>query len=148
MSKDFPESYNIYRKGKTAAQFKIGANIDRPGIFVDLTDKPKGDAFDWKDKITIKLGLNDLGAMLSTIKNNEKELKLFHDPGAGTDDKGSVSRTITLVRNDSKQKGYYFNVTSSQDGKAKRISVAMNNSEITILECLITVTIPKMLRWK
>ena len=139
------KSFDIYRRGKVAAQFKLQPDIERPGVFVDLTDKAKGDGFDWADKVTIKLGVNDLCAIASGLSNGDKEIKLFHDPGAGTEDKGSISKNISFTKSTT---GYFMNVSIVKDRKPlKRISVAMSPPEIYALIVLFEIAIPKILRW-
>lgn len=141
----FIKSFDIYRRGKVAAQFKLAADIDRPGIFVEMSDKPKGDGFDWKEAVRFKLGLNDIAKVANGLTNSEKEIKLFHDPKAGTAEKGHTNKNISFVKSDN---GYYMNVGIVEDRKpVKRISVAMSKDEVYELIVLLNISIPKILRW-
>ena len=66
----YSKSYGIYRKGKVAAQFKLQDKIERPGVFLELSDKPKGDGFIWDEKIVVKLGMPDLGKILDGLERS------------------------------------------------------------------------------
>lgn len=141
----FIKSFDIYRRGKVAAQFKLAADIDRPGIFVEMSDKPKGDGFDWKEAIRFKLGFNDIAKVANGLTNLETEIKLFHDPKAGTAEKGHINKNISFKKSDN---GYYMNVGIVEDRKpVKRISVAMSKDEVYALIVLLNISIPKILRW-
>jgi len=141
----FIKSFDIYRRGKVAAQFKLAADIDRPGIFVEMSDKAKGDGFDWKDATRFKLGFNDIAKVANGLANSDEEIKLFHDPKAGTTEKGHINKNISFKKSDN---GYYMNVSVMEDRKlVKRISIAMSKDEIYILKVLLDISIPKILRW-
>jgi len=143
--KKYPKSFDIYRKGKAAAQFKLAADIDRPGVFLELSDTPKGDGFLWDDKVTVKLGIPDLTKIASGFNNGTEEIKIYHDPGAGTDDKGKISKNISFKRSAT---GYYMNVSVVKDRvPVKRINVAMSMDEVFALTVLFETAITKILRW-
>ena len=141
----FMKSFDIYRRGKVAAQFKLAANIDRPGIFVEMSDKAKGDGFDWTDPIRFKLGFNDIAKVANGLTNSDSEIKLFHDPKAGTTEKGHINKNISFKKSDN---GYYMNVSVMEDRKLiKKINIAMSRDEVYILKVLLDVSITKILRW-
>ena len=142
----YSKSYGIYRKGKVAAQFKLQDKIERPGVFLELSDKPKGDGFIWDEKIVVKLGMPDLGKILDGLERSLDNITLFHDPGAGTDSKGEVSKNIQFKK--ANEGSYYMNVSLVQNRKVvKKISIALNSAEVRTLMCLVDVAIPKILGW-
>lgn len=143
--KKYPKSFDVYRKGKAAAQFKLAADIDRPGVFLELSDTPKGDGFLWDDKVTVKLGIPDLTKIANGFNTGAEEIKIYHDPGAGTDDKGKISKNIAFKRSAT---GYYMNVSVVKDRvPMKRINVAMSSDEVFALTVLFETAITKILRW-
>ena len=150
MSDKFIDSYDIYRRGRAAMQFKLGLNVRdgaKPGVFIDMTDKPKGDAFDWNGKVTIKLGINDLGMILSGLDKSLDKIEMIHDPGAGSDSKGAITKSITIVKNP-KRAGYYFNIVVSENKKmTRKISVLMSDADIAILKSILNVAVCRILRW-
>lgn len=144
--KAYLKSYGIYRKGKVAAQFKLQHEIERPGIFLELSDEPRGEGFNWDNKITVKLGMADLGKILDGLETSTEEISLFHDPGAGTEHKGEVSKNIQFKK--AAKGSYYLNVSLVESRKVtKKISIALSPAEVRTLMCLIDVAIPKILGW-
>ena len=142
----FMKSFNVYRKGRAAMQMKIGTDTERPGIFIDMSDEPKGDAFNWSNKITVKLDLNDIGSIIHGIEQGE-DVKLYHDPGAGTTNKGQIGKNISLAKSTKGQR--FFNVSVMKDRKEiKKISIVMNDSEIACFKVLLQYSIPRLLRWE
>lgn len=147
MKTNFRKEFGIYRKGKVAVQFKLNENIERPGVFMELSDKPRGDGFDWSEssKITVKLGINDLLAIAHCLSSGSESIQLYHDPMAGTGNKGAISKNIQLIRN---AKGYYINVSLVEKGKqSRKISVPASHPEIYALVMLFNQAILKILRW-
>jgi len=143
--KKYAKSFDVYRKGKAAAQFKLAADIERPGVFLELSDTPKGDGFLWDDKVSVKLGIPDLMKIARGFNNGAAEIKIYHDPGAGTTAKGQISKNISFKQSST---GYYMNVSVVKDKvPIKRVNVALSSDEVFTLTILFEVAITKILRW-
>lgn len=98
--------------------------------------------YNWKEKITMKLGLRDISQILVDVKAPDG-VKIVHDPKAGTEEKGKFFKTLTVKKG--QKAGTFFWTLSSTTGGA--ISVPVDKYEQTILFTFLKYSMPKLLAW-
>lgn len=158
-SKYYPEfrSYKPNKAGNGAAtKFQIRAgpnqnNQERVMLFVQSAmqtgvGEDENASFGWKDEsktLTIKLGVNDVGEILSVIYGVKQqagsEKGLYHQ-----NDKGNS----TLQFSFNEKWGYNFRVTSKQDGVLKEVKHAISFAEAEVLRVLLTDFIRLTYQWR
>ena len=57
---------------------RFGLNRAKASVFVDAAAQSGEKQFDWENKITMKWGLSDVGAVLATLQGRLPQAKLFH----------------------------------------------------------------------
>lgn len=120
----FNPKYTVYKPNKsnqgTASQLELSKN----GLFWQfsnqLPDKNENNnaTFDWKNKITVSLGDNDISSILAFFtKPNEQEVKLFHETPSGGNkiitlrynkDNGSFGVSVSFKKDDTKVQVNHF----------------------------------------
>lgn len=118
--------------------FLIGANQ------LGEADKNGNAQFNWKDgAITVKLGENDLGELLSVLEGRKESVgtkgSLYHQTPGG----GSKVVGFAQVEN-----GYQLQISSQdKDKNLKKVYITLSHAEASLLTVLIKRTIEKIFSW-
>lgn len=124
-----------------------GEMIQREGaVFMEITSATSPDVYDWNNKIVMALSVNDLGKLLVTLRTGA-DLKLLHDPGAGSEKKGQIRKTLFVSSPKGIESGCMFNANSVADGTEKRHTVPMTFDEVCVLGTLVSTAISRCLNW-
>lgn len=77
---DRSPEYAIYKPNNrgNGGVIRFGLNRVKSCIFVDAAAQSGEKQFDWDQKIIMKWGLTDIGAVLATLKGRQDQSKLFH----------------------------------------------------------------------
>jgi len=150
--------YALYTKG-AAVQFNMAKLNDKLAddkvmqgwhLFVDASKALPGtgsgnNSYDWKNKITYKLGLPDIGMILNGIRlkfdatpgidGKPKEYKLYHDPGKGGPNEGKVSKSLSIVRGQTY--GYMINFGQKNGDVKTNFSLPINDEQLILLDILL-----------
>lgn len=102
-------------------------------------------ACDWKNKITLKLGLPDIGMILNGIRvkfdpapdstGKPKEYKLYHDPSKGGPNEGKVSKSLSIVRGQTY--GYMINFGMKNGETKLNFSMPISDEQLILLDILL-----------
>ena len=134
----------IYQWEKDGVKWKAREGA----VFVDITSARGKNEYDWDNKITFALSVNDLGKLIYGLRtNNEDYLSLIHDPGAKSASAGKVRKHINFTSPNGPAEGYILSVTMVV-GKDKRThTVPLKPDEVLIIGTLFQTAVSKALAW-
>jgi hypothetical protein len=126
--------YTLYKPTKKQTGGALKFNVHRSGKFSFMKAAPQIAAmgsdrvFGWEDDkaINVKLGLNDLGAMLSVIFRMKQDVKLFHQ----TDNDNKIIEFVHVPD----RGGFSMKISHKYQGNAEANSVFLG---ITYEEAMI-----------
>lgn len=153
-AKAFAPTYSLYHPtakntGSAMSLERKAATGEREGcIFATMAPQktvagPDGKkaTFAWEEKITVKLGISDLSAMLLVADGKRADLGpkgLYHDSG-------SASTGIQFRRVETPMSGYSFEVAKKgkgEDATVKRVHILLNEAEGLTLAVLFRASLP------
>lgn len=124
-----------------------GEMILREGaVFLEITSTKAPDVYDWENKIVMALSVTDLGKLLITLRTGN-ELKLLHDPGAGSDKKGQVRKNLYVSSPKGIENGCMITASQTDGTAEKKHVVPLSYDEVCVLGSLISTAIPRALAW-
>jgi hypothetical protein len=138
---------NMKRTG-SAAQFKYAR--DKKCMFLEMAKQSDEKAFDWANKIVVKLGETDITKMLALFGGTwpmsddpmkKPDLSLFHENA-----KGNKIININKQRNP-QFPGFYMTVSVSEGEVKDRISIPISPDEVEYLKIGLTKAIESILGW-
>lgn len=137
--------YAIYKpNGRgTGGVIRFEFNRAKGAVFVDAASQSGEKQFDWEQKITMKWGLSDLGAVLATLQGRQEQAKLFHQSE-------KANSAFELTFRDDPQKAPYFMSMSRQDSASKgvkKITIPVTHAEAVILETALRAAITRLIGW-
>lgn len=153
-AKTYAPTYSLYHPtakntGSALSLERKAATPDREGcIFATVAPQKtvagtesKNATFSWEEKITVKLGISDLCAMLLVLTGKKPDLGpkgLYHDSG-------TASTGIQLRKVDTPVAGYAFEVAKKgkgEDGTVKRAHILLNEGEALALTLMFQQSVP------
>ena len=140
-----PADYAIYKPNSrgTGGVIRFEINRAKGAVFVDAAVQSGDKQFDWEQKITMKWGLADLGAVLATLQGREPLAKLFHQTG-------KANSAFELTQRDDPQRAPYMMSMSRQDEAAKtvrKVAIPVSHAEAAILEAALRTAVVRLLGW-
>ena len=137
--------YAIYKpNGRgNGGVIRFDLNRAKGAVFVDAATQSGEKQFDWESKITMKWGLNDLGAVLATLQGRQEQAKLFHQSE-------KANSAFELTFRDDPQKAPYFISLSRQDDASKsvkKVTIPVTHAEAAILETALRAAITRLIGW-
>ncbi|MBL9117539.1 MAG: hypothetical protein JNJ83_21215 [Verrucomicrobiaceae bacterium] len=137
--------YAIYKpNGRgTGGVIRFDLNRAKQAVFVDAASQSGDKHFDWEQKITMKWGLNDLGAVLATLQGRQAQAKLFHQSE-------KANSAFELAFRDDPQKAPFMMSVSRQEGASKtvkKVAIPLTHAEAAILETAFRAAITRLLGW-
>lgn len=128
-------------------------SVREGAVFVDITSAKDKNVYDWDNKITVALSVNDLGKVVYFLKTGrdpregKAELKLMHDPGAASAAKGKVQKHILFASPNGIASGFMLNVTQVSGQDKRSHNVPVSGDETMVLATLLQTAISKALAW-
>ncbi len=137
--------YAIYKpNGRgNGGVIRFDLNRAKGAVFVDAASQSGDKQFDWEQKITMKWGLSDLGAVLATLQGRQPQAKLFHQSE-------KANSAFELSFRDDPQKAPYMMVMSRQETASKsvrKVAIPVTHAEAAILETAMRAAITRLLGW-
>ena len=137
--------YAIYKPNgrSTGGVIRFEFNRSKGAVFVDAASQSGEKQFDWEQKITMKWGLSDLGAVLATLQGRQEQAKLFHQSE-------KANSAFELTFRDDPQKAPYFMSMSRQDAASKgvkKVTIPVTHAEAVILETALRAAITRLIGW-
>jgi len=115
-------------------------------VFVDITSTKGQNEYDWDNKIAMSLSINDIGKILLALRTN-KDLELFHDPGAKSSTQGEVNKKFRVSFSGDPSKGCLISSSEKSGSGTKQHTVPLSADETVILATLLQSVVPKLLSW-
>jgi hypothetical protein len=137
--------YPIYKPNSrgTGGVIRFGINRTKGSVFVDAASQSGEKSFDWENKITMKWGLPDLGAVLATLQGRQPQAKLFHQSE-------KANSAFELIPRDDPERAPYLMTISRQtaaDKALRKVTIPLTHAEAAILETALRAAITRLLRW-
>ncbi|MBB5032567.1 hypothetical protein [Prosthecobacter vanneervenii] len=137
--------YAIYKPNSrnTGGVIRFEFNRAKGSVFVDAASQSGEKQFDWEQKITMKWGLSDLGAVLATLQGRQEQAKLFHQSE-------KANSAFELTFRDDPQKAPYFMSMSRQEAASKsvkKVTLPVTHAEAAILETALRAAITRLIGW-
>jgi hypothetical protein len=143
--------HNVYKplqKADQGAALQFSFDADKRAIFLEAA-RQKGakltigskEQFDWEGKIVFKIGVADIGRLLLLFNGRTTEAKCLHSQ-AGT------GRTSVLEVTRGEYDGapnFLAKLSRTADGQTKRVSMYLNQDEISILAHFIRESLTRMM---
>lgn len=115
-------------------------------IFMEITSTKDKNVYDWENKITIALSVNDLGKVLFALKTGE-ETKIMHDPNAKSDRAGQVQKFLNISSPNGTSQGCMIRASMTSNGQTKSHQVPLTGDELLVLGVLVQAAISRALGW-
>lgn len=137
--------YAIYKPNSrgNGGVIRFDLNKAKGAVFVDAASQSGDKHFDWEEKITMKWGLSDLGAVIATLQGRQPQAKLFHQSE-------KANSAFELAHRDDPERAPYFMSMSRQDETAKtvrKVSIPVTHAEAAILETALRSAVVRLLGW-
>ena len=137
--------YAIYKPNSrgSGGVVRFGLNRSKAAVFVDAASQSGEKQFDWENKITMKWGLSDLGAVLATLQGRLPQAKLFHQS-----EKASSAFDLSL-RDDPERAPYMLSISrqDATDKSLRKVTIPLTHAEAAVLETALRAAITRLLRW-
>jgi hypothetical protein len=137
--------YAIYKPNTrgNGGVIRFGLNPAKASVFVDAANQVGEKQFDWENKITMKWGLTDVGAVLATLQGRLPKAKLFHQTE-------KANSAFELTPNQDPERAPYLMCISRQDATDKslrKLTIPITHGEAAVLETALKAAIVRLLRW-
>jgi hypothetical protein len=137
--------YAIYKPNSrgSGGVVRFGLNRSKAAVFVDAASQSGEKQFDWENKITMKWGLSDLGAVLATLQGRQPQAKLFHQS-----EKANSAFDLTL-REDPERAPYMLSISrqDAMDKSLRKVTIPLTHGEAAVLETALRAAVTRLLRW-
>jgi len=154
--KGYTQAYRIYKARKTAdgvaSQFDF--NIKTKLLFLEMASQSQdkddqGNAlFNWKDKISFKLGISDIGEILCVLVGKQSGVGSMRDAKYKGLYHQSSGGDSVLYFEKGNNGGYYMKLSVRRDGKDRRqLEQLLTNSEGIILSTLLRNVVEAKYEW-
>lgn len=137
--------YAIYKPNSrgTGGVVRFGINRVKAAVFVDAASQSGEKQFDWENKITMKWGLSDLGAVLATLQGRLPQAKLFHQSE-------KANSAFELTPREDPERAPYLLTISRQDATDKslrKVTIPLSHAEAAVLETALRTAVTRLLGW-
>jgi len=137
--------YAIYKpNGRgSGGVLRFGLNPQKGAVFIEAASQSGERQFDWEQKIIMKWGFSDLGAVLAVLQGRTHEAKLFHQSD-------KANSTFELLRRDDPERAPYSMSISRQDAADKslrKVRIPISHAEASVLEAVLRTAITRLLGW-
>jgi len=142
---------------KTEEEAKDSCNCTNPvpmpkegTVFVEACSPKEKNQYDWDNKISMALTPDDMGKFLTAFRTG-REMKILHDPGAGSPRAGQIYKTIYFSSPNgimAENGGGIFKFSQKGSDTERTHTIPASTSEIMVLMTLLTQAISGVLGWK
>lgn len=141
-----PEKFSIYKPNKTGrgAAVQFDFNPEKQSVFVEAAPQSGERAFDWNQKVTVKLNTAELAKILLVFEDRQPTVKLFHD---STKVPFETTLKNTVVEVTKADYGFYLKVSSQSSGGVKIVNVTVSDDEAKSLSVLFRKAIERVYGW-
>lgn len=144
-TRTYSNDYAIYKPNPrgSGGAIRFNLNADKGAIFLDAAVQNGEKQFDWENKIIMKWGLSDIGAVLALLQNRTTEAKLFHKSEKAT------STFELVLRNEPERAPYMLSISRQEiaDKSLRKVSIPMTHPEAAILEVALRIATSRIIGW-
>ncbi len=135
--------------GQTREKDGVKWKVREGAVFVDITSAKGKNVYDWENKITFALSVNDLGKILYGLRTAREgsEISLMHDPGAKSESAGKVRKHINFTSPSGPSAGFMLNVTQVTGKEKRSHTVPLSPDEVLIVGTLFQRAVSEALAW-
>lgn len=148
----FSSSYKLYKGaggGFGVVQFdltpKHQSKKELGVVFLQAAPATNKNVYDWDNKITMALSMQDITTILGGLRDPNKAIELYHDRHKGTHMEGSVIKTLHMTRG--QKGGFFLNLYMKDQGKEQKISVPLSDADVSGLAILLRRALVRILGW-
>lgn len=143
------KKFAVYKPNKraTGAAIRFDLNVARESVFLEAAAQSSEQAFDWENKIVFKLGVSDIGKLLSVLEGKVKNIHIYHEPGKSPFalDKSVKNNALGVSKTDF---GFIFKVSQQTlDKRVRLVSVPFSEDEAILLKILLQQSVAKIFGW-
>lgn len=140
-----PNDYTIYKPNSrgNGGVMRFGLNRQKGALFVDAALQSGERQFDWENKITMKWGLADLGAVIASLEGGQPQAKLFHKSE-------KANSAFELIGLDDPERAPWFAGLSRQDSadqSVKKVRIPLTHGEAAVLKTALQAAVVALLGW-
>ena len=145
----FPVKLAFYKPNRdnngAAVQFDLA--VDKQAVFIEAAPQAGGQAFDWNNKIVMKLDVTDVGKLLSVLNGAATQAKLYHDP-AKREGYAGQARNNTIDFSRGGQYGYAVRVSQqTTDKNVRSVLIMLSDDEAQVLRVLLEKAVERFYNW-
>jgi hypothetical protein len=135
--------YVVYKpngRGSGGA-LRFSLNRERSALFVEGAAQAGERQFDWENKIIMKWGHADIGAVLAVLQGRLPQAKLFHQGE-------KASSAFEFTARDEPDRAPYLAILSRQDGATKtvqKVGIPVTHAEAAVLEAVLRAGVLRLL---
>ena len=128
---------------------------DEGCVFIEACGTTAPNNYDWENKIVMALNMSDIAKILLYLrtegedpqfKKDKGELKIFHDRGAGTSQKGQDTTSLNIKRPEGWD-NLVLSMHRNASGESINTSVSLSSSEAIFISVLLQAAIPLIVAW-
>lgn len=130
--------YRVYKtnSSNTGTALSVDYNSEKESVFLEFAKQKDEKSYDWQNKLTIKLSINEIAKINVFYINKLSEVNLFHDPAKG-DYKSSFKNAVLKITKSTTGNSYMFRLNQQEtDGKLNSITVNLNEEELYTLHLI------------
>jgi len=140
-----PSEYPIYKPNNrgSGGVIRFELNPRKGALFVEGAAQSGEKQFDWEQKLTMKWGLSDIGAILAVLQGRQPQAKLFHQTER-------ANSAFEVVERTEAERAPYLMTLSRQDAASKvvrKITIPVTHAEAALLEALLRSATVRILGW-
>ncbi len=112
-------------------------------MFLEMSQQIGEKEFDWKNKLIMKLGISDIGSLISVLEKRENETKLFHENSKGN----STLEFKKYLDKNKQDRGWILTMGIKREDKLTRVSHSITRAEGAILLILLRQAVLQIYDW-
>lgn len=137
--------YTIYKPNSRSSGgvMRFELNRVKGAVFVDAAAQSGEKQFDWEQKITMKWGITDLGAVLAVLQGRQPQAKLFHQS------EKTNSAFELSTQSDPQRAPLMMSLSRQEEGSKtlRKVVIPMTHAEAAILETALKTAVARLLAW-
>lgn len=141
----YPSALPIYKPNArgTGGVVRFSLNAAKEALFVEAAAQSDERQFNWEEKIIMKWGLADIGAVLAVLQGRQDQAKLFHQTQ-------SANSSLELSHRDDPEKAPYLLAVSRQesaDKSLRKVVIPVSHAEAALLASALHTAVARILDW-
>lgn len=141
----YPSVLPIYKpNGRgTGGVVRFSLNAAKEALFVEAAAQSDERQFNWEEKIIMKWGLADIGAVLAVLQGRQDQAKLFHQTQ-------NANSSLELSHRDDPEMAPFLLAVSRQDSADKslrKVVIPVAHAEAALLASALHTAVARILDW-